>query len=366
MFVGQPAMHTLDNFYVACFPSMSIEQIDTVVLDTNVIKEIDSFFDTNTSSQVTPNLLRFLRKVEVYSTPALLEGKWQNTPANGRPIAEYISPITSGMVRRFELLHYVQHCSGEDFSRLINGDTLSAKISKVSSESQVRALRQEFDVSDWVTLIAQNWYCVASLMLEYSHRPVLSTSGDTQVEIKSKVDEQIIRYKRWQRQLLDDGVGISADIRFLANLLFFGGYMPGIHQQKVIFEDLVKVGEWKSKKKSAIARNVAFDFNYLSLARQLRMGWINNEDTGRHKFAAILTTDRNLVAMEGFKAQELLQHGAGILVSYKWPLLSDFTRVYEEKFAYGFLSRPRNAKDLLASEDLLPGLEVILSKLDTY
>jgi hypothetical protein len=85
------------------------------------------------------------------------------------------------------------------------------------------------------------------------------------------------------------------------------------------------------------------------------MGYLYGEFVPR-KISAVLSEDRDLTAVIAWTQEEEMTP-YGIHSRYKWPLESDFTRIYPENFAYdGFLGKSRQMDDLLAAHDLLPTL----------
>jgi hypothetical protein len=223
-----------------------------------------------------------------------------------------------------------------------------------------------FGVEEFIAIIAQNWLGIA-LLLDHERRAPKSDSGQGTSDVtKELVESQIDAYKFWLKDMKARGVGISSELRLMSNLAFFEGHMPGIHGEKVTFAKMAKLDEQSKYSKSRIARNIAFDFQHLKMAREMRMGFINNSLTVDRKYAALLTRDNVLAATVGFVREEALIHGTAIVASYKWPVHSTFTIFYEEEHAYsGFYGAPRSSEDLLEASEIVKQLEDFLPRLDS-
>ena len=361
------AMNTLDNYYLCSYPQFPIETIDCLILDTMVVNDLYAFVEGGVDGQkITPKVLDLIRKVAINGNAAVMERSWQHQIDTTAPISEYFKPKGSDMAERLELLHFIKYSSKKDFETLKRGEVTIADIPKAIEFRKGESLAFGFSVESFIAIIAQNWFGIAILLEHERKAPKSDSSQGKSAVTKELVESQIDAYKFWLKDMKARGVGISSELRLLSNLAFFEGHMPGIHGEKVTFADMAKVDEQSKYSKSRIARNIAFDFQHLKMAREMRMGFINNSLTVDRKFAALLTRDNVLAATVGFVREEALIRGKAIVASYKWPIHSTFTMFHEEEHAYsGFYGAPRSSEDLLEAAEVVKQLEEFLPHLDS-
>lgn len=357
------AMNTLDNYYLCSFPQFPINSINCLVLDTLVVNDLYAFVEGGPDGEkITPKVLDLIRKIAINANAGVMERSWQHQVDTNLPIHEYFKPKGSDMAERLELLHFIKYSSNKDFESLKRGEVTLADIPKAIEFRVRESLAFGFGVEEFIAIIAQNWLGIALLLNHESNAPKL-VSG---VVTKELVDAQIDAYKFWLKDMKSRGVGISSELRLLSNLAFFEGYMLGIHGEEVGFAKMAKIDEQTKYARSRLARNIAFDFQHLKMARELRMGVLNNTITVERKYAALLTRDNVLAATVGFVREEGLLHGKGIVAPYKWPIESTFTKVYKEEHAYaGFYGAPRASEDLLEAAEIVKQLEEFLPRLDS-
>ncbi|CAN2188010.1 hypothetical protein MCEMRE196_00489 [Candidatus Nanopelagicaceae bacterium] len=363
-FEGFGVMHTFEKYYICSYPQLPLESIDHLVLDTMVLSDIYDFANgKDGEGYITSGFLDLIRNTSLHVNTAVVERNWQHQIDTTAQISDYVKPKANLMAEGLELLHFIKFSSNNDFAKFKNGTLSLSDIPKEFEYRNKESLAFGFNLEEFISMIAQNWLGIALLLKHEVDAPSrLTEPGASDRDLVSK---QIDAYKSWQRDVRGFGIGISLELRLLSNLAFFGGYMPGLHGNKVTFDVFAKKDEWATTKKSRIARNIAFDFQQLSIARQSRMGFFNNSVTVPRKFAAVLTRDKVLAATVGFVAQEALAHGVGIHAPYKWPIDSDFLKIYEERFAFaGFYGPSRASQDLIESIDIVPALERVLMDLD--
>ena len=325
------AMNTLDNYYLCSFPQFPINSINCLVLDTMVVNDLYAFVEGGPDSEkITPKVLDLIRKIAINANAGVMERSWQHQIDTDLPIREYFKPKGSDMAERLELLHFIKFSSNKDFESLKRGEVTLADIPKAIEFRVRESLAFGFGVEEFIAIIAQNWLGIA-LLLDHERNAPKLVSGPVTKEI---VDAQIDAYKFWLKDMKSRGVGISSELRLLSNLAFFEGYMLGIHGEEVGYAKMAKIDEQAKYSRSRLARNIAFDFQHLKMARELRMGILNNTISVDRKYAALLTRDNVLAATVGFVREEGLLRGKGIVAPYKWPLESTFTKVYKEEHAY--------------------------------
>ena len=357
------AMNTLDNYYLCSFPQFPISSINCLVLDTMVVNDLYAFVEGGPDGEkITPKVLDLIRKVAISANAGVMERSWQHQIDTDLPIREYFKPKGSDMAERLELLHFIKYSSNKDFESLKRGEVMLVDIPKAIEFRVRESLAFGFGVEEFIAIIAQNWLGIA-LLLDHERNAPKLVSGDATKEL---VDTQIDAYKYWLKDMKSRGVGISSELRLLSNLAFFEGYMLGIHGEEVGFTKMAKIEEQAKYSRSRLARNIAFDFQHLKMARELRMGILNNTITVDRKYAALLTRDNVLAATVGFVREEGLLHGKGIVAPYKWPIDSTFTKIYKEEYAYaGFYGAPRASEDLLEAAEIVKQLEDFLPRLDS-
>jgi hypothetical protein len=360
------AMNTLDNYYLCSYPQFPIKTIDCLILDTMVVNDLYAFVEGGADGQkVTPKVLDLIRKVAINGNAAVMERSWQHQIDTTAPISEYFKPKGADMAERLELLHFIKFSSKQDFESLKRGEVSIADIPKALEFRKGESLAFGFSVESFAAIIAQNWLGIAILLDHERRAPKSDSDQDLSAVTKELVESQIDAYKLWLKDMKARGVGISSELRLMSNLAFFEGHMPGIHGEKVTFAKMAKLDEQSKYSKSRIARNIAFDFQHLKMAREMRMGFINNSLTVDRKFAALLTRDNVLAATVGFVAQEALLRDKGIIAAYKWPIDSTFTVFHQEEHAYsGFYGAPRSSQDLLEAVEVVKQLEEFLPRLD--
>ena len=357
------AMNTLDNYYLCSFPQFPINSINCLVLDTMVVNDLYAFVEGGPDSEkITPKVLDLIRKIAINANAGVMERSWQHQIDTDLPIREYFKPKGSDMAERLELLHFIKFSSNKDFESLKRGEVTLADIPKAIEFRVRESLAFGFGVEEFIAIIAQNWLGIA-LLLDHERNAPKLVSGPVTKEI---VDAQIDAYKFWLKDMKSRGVGISSELRLLSNLAFFEGYMLGIHGEEVGYAKMAKIDEQAKYSRSRLARNIAFDFQHLKMARELRMGILNNTITVDRKYAALLTRDNVLAATVGFVREEGLLRGKGIVAPYKWPIDSTFTKIYKEEHAYaGFYGAPRASEDLLEAAEIVKQLEEFLPRLDS-
>ena len=357
------AMNTLDNYYLCSFPQFPINSINGLVLDTMVVNDLYAFVEGGPDGEkITPKVLDLIRKIAISANAGVMERSWQHQIDTDLPIREYFKPKGSDMAERLELLHFIKYSSNKDFESLKRGEVTLADIPKAIEFRVRESLAFGFGVEEFIAIIAQNWLGI-SLLLDHERKAPKLLAG---VVTKELVDAQIDAYKFWLKDMKSRGVGISSELRLLSNLAFFEGYMLGIHGEEVGFTKMAKIEEQAKYSRSRLARNIAFDFQHLKMARELRMGILNNTITVDRKYAALLTRDNVLAATVGFVREEGLLHGKGIVAPYKWPIDSTFTKIYKEEHAYaGFYGAPRASEDLLEAAEIVKQLEDFLPRLDS-
>jgi len=357
------AMNTLDNYYLCSFPQFPISSINCLVLDTMVVNDLYAFVEGGPDGEkITPKVLDLIRKIAINANAGVMERSWQHQIDTDLPIREYFKPKGSDMAERLELLHFIKFSSNKDFESLKRGELTLGDIPKAIEFRVRESLAFGFGVEEFIAIIAQNWLGIALLLDHERNAPKLVSGAAT----KELVDAQIDAYKFWLKDMKSRGIGISSELRLLSNLAFFEGYMLGIHGEEVGFAKMAKIDEQAKYSRSRLARNIAFDFQHLKMARELRMGILNHTITVDRKFAALLTRDNVLAATVGFVKEEGLLHGKGIVAPYKWPLESTFTKIYKEEYAYaGFYGAPRASEDLLEAAEIVKQLEDFLPRLDS-
>jgi hypothetical protein len=364
-FDGFGAMHTFEKYFICSYPQLPLSQIDHLVLDTMVLSDLYDFANgKDTEGYVTPGLLNLIRKTDLHVNTAAIERNWQHQKNTDLLISEFLKPKSALVAESLELLHFIKYSTKDEFKKFKEGGISLGQMPKEAEYQQEESLAYGFNVEEFISMIAQNWMGIALLIKHQEGAPSrINYPGASDREL---VNLQIAAYKEWQKDVRGFGIGISMELRLLSNLAFFGGYLPGLHGNHVTFDEFAKKEQWATLKKSRIARNIAFDFQQLSIARQSRMGFFNNSVTVPRRYSAVITRDKVLAATVGFVAEEALVHNVGIHAPYKWPLESDFLKAYEEKFAYtGFYGTFRRSEDLIESMDIVPALEAVLRDLDS-
>jgi hypothetical protein len=371
-FQGFGVMHTFDNYFLCTFPQVQLTDIDHVVMDTMALIDLYNFFEKSSSDQyVTPGVLDLLRNTDLHVTTSAIERAWMHETNSSKSIEHFLKPKGSVIADTIEMLDFIKNCKAPEFALLKNEKFGIEDIPKIQENRTKESLAYGLENIEFISTISQNWLGIATLMALEPMRPSSLNGDEDDEKARHLVLQQIDSYKSWQTQLRAYGVGISTDLRLMANLFFFGGYIDGIHGNKVRYEELAKFNERGKHLKSRLARNIAFDFQHLTNARQFRMGWLNNSVRVENKFSAILTRDNILAAMVGnvFEEKRWTDQSKtkilGIEAPYKWPQESDFTKVFPENFAYeGFYGKSRSSHDLLEAIDLVPILGKVLKDLD--
>ena len=365
-FVGFGAMHSFDKYFLCIYPQVEIKQIDHLIIDTMVLNDLHEFAKNPTeNSWMSPRVLDFIRKCDLHANTAILERAWTHEKDTSKPISDYLKPKPNTIAENSEVVDFIKNSSNGDFEDFKNGKIALQEIPKLTKFRNKESLAYGLDTFEYMSIVSQNWLGIALLFLHEKNLPPRLSGQESEKEQKDIVLAQVDAYKKWQSHVRTYGIGITFELRLLANLCFFGGHIKGIRSNKIGFAEIAKKDEWVNTKKSRIARNMAFDFQHLNNARQYRMGWLNNSISIERHFTAVLTRDNVLASMVGSIAEEGLVHGRGIHAPYLWPIDSDFTKVFDQTVAYnGFFGPSRSSHDLVDSLDIVPFLAEILPELD--
>jgi hypothetical protein len=365
-FEGFGAMHSFDKYLLCIYPQIEIKQIDHLIIDTMVLNDLYEYADNlQENLWMSPRVLDFMRKNQLHANTAIVERSWMHEKDTTKPISEYLKPKPKTIAENSEVIDFIKGSNNADFQAFKDGKIGVQDIPKVAKFRNKESLAFGLDTFDFMSIVSQNWLGIALLFLHEKNLPAKLSGQESQNEQKEIVLAQVNAYKKWQSHVRTFGIGITFELRLLANLCFFGGHIKGVRLDKIDFTKMAKKDEWANTRKSRIARNIAFDFQHLNNARQYRMGWINNSISIKRQFTAVLTRDNVLASMVGSIAEEALVHGKGIHAPYLWPIDSDFTKVFDPSIAYnGFFGSSRSSYDLVDSLDLVPFLAEILSELD--
>jgi hypothetical protein len=282
-----------------------------------------------------------------------------------KPISDFLKPKPNMIAENSEIIDFIKGSSNSEFQAFKDRKILLQDIPKLTKYRTKESLAYGLETYEYMSIVSQNWLGIALLLLHEKKLPSRLTGEESEIEQKDIVLMQVDAYKKWQSQVRTYGIGITVELRLLANLCFFGGHIKGIHSNKIDFAIMAKKNEWPKVAKSRIARNMAFDFQHLNNARQYRMGWLNNSISIKRRFSGVLTRDNVLASMVGSIAEEALVYGSGVHAPYQWPVDSDFTKVFDPSIAYkGFYGSPRSSQDLVDALDIVPFLAEILPELD--
>jgi len=358
------AIHQFGRFYLTIFPKCPLPQIDHVIIDTNVAKHLAALIDGEQS--IGPNdqeLLRYLRVRDINGSFAALEMSWEREKNTFKNFSDYSKPKGAGVAESLEKIAQIKNATPEDFDKFCDGKVDRLPTKTILNLRDKNSLAFGLSLEDYYAIITQNQLSIAILFSFIEKRPGKAPPNATESILKKVVDDQILAYKQWFRIVRGIGVGISAEIRLLAILFFFHGHILGLKGNEVRFEDITKLDQASKIAPSRLARNIAFDLTLITAVRQIRMGYVYGEFVPR-RISAVLSEDRDLAAIIAWTLKEEMTP-YGIHSRYKWPIESDFTKLYPEEFAYeGFLGRSRQMDDLVAAHDLLPKLVEYLRIID--
>jgi len=365
-FEGFGAMHSFDKYFLCIYPQVELKQIDHLIIDTMVLNDLYDYANNlQENLWMSPRVLDFIRKSELHANTAIVERSWTHEKDTTRPIADFLKPKPRTIAEYSEVIDFIKNSSTADFQAFKDRKISVREIPKVTELRNMESLAFGLDTIDYMSIVSQNWLGIALLFLHEKFLPPKLSGTESEKERKEIVLAQVDAYKKWQSHVRTYGIGITFELRLLANLCFFGGHIKGIRSDKIDFAKMAKKGEWTESNKSRIARNIAFDFQHLNNARQYRMGWINNSISIKRHFSAILTRDNILASMVGAIEEEALVYGKGIHAPYSWPIESDFTKVFDQSIAYnGFFGSSRSSYDLVDALDIVPFLSEILPELD--
>ena len=365
-FQGFGAMHSFDKYFLCIFPQVDIEHIDHLVIDTMVLNDLYEFSNNPQKDLwMSPRVLDMLRKCDLHANTAIVERSWMHEKDTTKSISEFLKPKPSMIAENSEVIDFIKGSKNSDFQAFKEGKISVHDIPKVTKFRSKESLAFGLDTIEYMSIVSQNWLGIALLLLHEKNLPVKLSGQESEKEQKDIVLAQVEAYKKWQSHVRTYGIGITVELRLLASLCFFGGYIKGIHSNKIDFAAMAKKTEWPNTTKSRIARNIAFDFQHLNNARQYRMGWLNNSVGIERHFSALLTRDNVLASMVGSIQEEALFYGKGIHAPYLWPVDSDFTKLFEPSVAYGgFFGPHRSSYDLIDALDIVPFLAEILPELD--
>jgi hypothetical protein len=365
-FQGFGAMHSYDKYFLCIYPQVEISQIDHLIIDTMVLGDLYEFSNNPQENRwMSPRVLDLIRNCELHANTAIVERSWTHEKDTTKSISEFLKPKPSIIAENSEILDFIKGSKNADFQAFKDGKISVHDIPKVTKFRNKTSLAFGLDTFEYMSIVSQNWLGIALLLLHEKSLPPALSGQESEREQKDIVLAQVDAYKKWQSHVRTYGIGITVELRLLANLCFFGGHIKGIRPNKIDFAIMAKKAEWPNKAKSRIARNIAFDFQHLNNARQYRMGWLNNSVSIKRHFSGVLTRDNVLASMVGSIEEEALVYGQGIHAPYLWPVGSDFTKVFDPSIAYnGFFGPSRSSDDLVDALDIVPFLAEILPELD--
>ncbi|WP_020143465.1 hypothetical protein [Terracoccus sp. 273MFTsu3.1] len=342
-------------YWVQTPPEVRPSDCTRVVLDSNVLIDTRTWFrgDSRNPAEVA-ELWEWIREVVrkgrgaigdqwclPLTSPALLELSWRH--GEGGPVAdeaaEYLSQVAA--IAMWDRSTFRDRRGRAAVGRPVPVD--KQRLANIRGELR----RVDFDylpefVGDWASVL---------LLLPFLDRAAATKS----VKVRSALAEE------WRDLRALRGVGASAEVKMLAQYVFFGGAEQVIAEKRIHETALLKRSEWAKHGVGRVSRNVTFD---LKMLRSYRETISRGKPGPGPQPTALVTRDGGLVALHSLIVAPLYTgEDLDIGTDEGWGMISRLPERSKLKEHWAAMSDERRTdqalKDAFAMKQLPPAQELI-------